>query len=115
MSSSDMHRGSTSSSRSNSAVKSALKAASRRIQEHHQSVNAAFGAYYSYPPTPSASAPATRRPSAESTSSVGKTHIASPALGATEKSPSTLSKALKKLKEHNKGVNNAYAAYYGVS
>jgi hypothetical protein len=113
MSSVDMHRGSTSSTRSNSAVKSALKAASRRLQEHHESVNAAFGAYYHYPPVPSASA--TRRPSAESTSSIDNSRVASPAVGATEKSPSAMSKALKKLKEHNQSVNSAYAAYYGVS
>lgn len=102
MSSSEMHRNSTSSTKSN-AVQKALKAASRRLQEHHQAVNAAYGAYYG---TPFSSAPATRRPSAESTSSVES--VSKPNAAA----PSTLSKAWQKVKQHNKEVNAAYAAYY---
>ena len=118
MSATEMHRDSTSSTHS-TAVKSALKAASRRIQEHHRSVNAAWSAYYSYPCTPSGSAAPTRRPSAESTSSVeavpAKTQTASPAVGTVEDQPRNITKLWNKVKEHNKSVNAAYSHYYGVN
>ena len=80
-------------------------------------MNAAWSAYYSYPCTPVGSAPATRRPSAESVSSVeeapAKTQAATPAVAAEEK-PRNITKVWNKIKEHNKGVNAAYGAYYGV-
>ena len=103
----------SSSDAQTSTIKNALKAVNRRWQEHHQSVTAAYGIYYGSPvATPSGSAAPSRRASAEA--------APSPALSVTaeepkdERRPSNFSRAWTAVKEHNKSVNNAYAAYYGV-
>jgi hypothetical protein len=106
---SEEKRGSTASALSTSSVKNAFKSAARRYKEHNRSVQAAYESFYGINSYRQTASPAeTRRASEESTSSVES----------APRRQSSVSKAWDSIKEraheHHTGVNNAYAAYYGV-
>jgi hypothetical protein len=102
---------STASQTSTSSTSKAWKSVKKAAKEHHQSINAAVETYYGVAPRPSqqASAVSSQRSSMESVR--GEEEVQK--FVVSEKT-STWSKVKKAAKEHHRGMNAAYQAYYGI-